>query len=1043
MNFSSFPVFPHCLQTALRRFTFPLLAACSLAAMWSSSALSAAEFEQMAGRAPVYRGTVPVAAQADGSILLEAEEFQVGKPEEVGWRPGNWGENYYAATFAITFLSRKAFLGAPEQCKRTEATIEMEVPKAGRYLVLARYEACYRFETRFRIRVEQAGQVRLDRPYGGREQPKVWAFHSGVKPEVGWNWGAVENTVWEGDDAFAELQPGRARVTLIAEAQPEPAARRNVDAILLTTDEADVKARIKKEGYLPLDGLLTQTGDVFLKLKNRNARAAVRVTLGNGTEHSPYWVHQRAWKPRTIAADPGQTTGWEEVGSLLDTMNDGQWRVAASSSEKTEALDYVLEFGVKSAAGEIQSIASFPSTAASLELAYDGNTRYSRRIRTSDQVLYDLLGFLKQNPVAGQPPQRTIIYGYTFEERPDDAKFSQARDDFSQQFSLVVRSKKGKGIGRSNAEYIDVRGMGTDKLTAHFDALKAAGTDLAAIRTVSLGDEIGLAAPPVHAAGHAAFREWAKARGLRPEEIVPGAGGDWTKVELTRARDAATKNPRQHYFSQLYGFQYGIENLKQRTDLIRKALPNADTGANFSPHHGAASYLGTAHQWISLFRENGMTMPWAEDYTWQVPIVSQQATFILLDLARAANRYHPKRESHFYVMPHWPGNTPNSWRRLFYGALGHGMTIVNLFEFRPVQAAYTENHVSLPEMFLEVKKGLHELARFEDIVQDGRPRTGNAALWYSEAGDVWHNHSGPFGPNKRSLYLAARHQQLQLDIVDEADALKGTLAGYKVLYLADANVTRAAAQALAKWVEAGGQLFASAGAGMRDEFNEPNVVLQNLFGVQQSSLVVDTNQPIALEKQDLPFASALENVTWISPTGNQYIPVFGAISRITASGAQVVGKFGDQSPAITMKTAGAGRAIYCAFLPGLSYAKPAIPKRPVDRGSTDDAMAHFIPTEFHAATAALIGLPARDVARSVTCSNPLVDASVLEAKSGTAVVLSNWSGKALAGLQVTLAVPVPTAKVELASGGKATLRREGEKTVVTLDLGVGDAIILR
>ena len=997
----------------------------------------------MAARAPVYRGTTPVAALPNDSILIEAEEFRVANPDGGGWRPGNWGENYYAATFANTFLSRKAFLGAPEQCPRTEATIEVNVPKAGRYLVLARYEACFRFETRFRIRVEQGGQMRLDRPYGGREQPKIWAFHSGVKPEVGWNWGAVENVVWEGDDAFAELQPGVARLTLIAEKQPEPAARRNVDAILLTTDEADVKARIKKENYLPLDGLMTQAGDVFLKLKNRNPRAAVTLTVGHGTEHSPYWVHQRVWKPRTIASDPGQTTGWEEVGSLLDCLNDGQWKLGAASSDKNEALDYVVEFGVKTAGGEIQSIASFPSQAASLELAYDANTRYSRRIRTSDQVLYDVLDFLKQHPIVGQPPKRTIVYGYTFDERADDAKYNQAREEFVEQFSLVARTRKGKSVGRSNAEYIDVRGVATDKLAAHVEELKTKGTDLATIRTVSLGDEIGLASPPLNAAGHEAFRVWAKARGLRPEEVVPGANGDWSKVEMLRGRGAAEKNARQFYFSQIYGFQFGIENLKQRTDILKKLLPNADTGANFSPHHGAASFLGEAHQWITLFRQSGMTMPWSEDYTWQIPVGSQQATMILLDLARAANRYEPRRDSHFYVMPHWPGNTPNSWRRIFYGALGHGMTIVNLFEFRPVQAAYTENHTSLPEMFLEVKKGLHELSRFEDIVQDGRPRAGNAALWYSDTGDVWQNHAGPFGPNKRSLYLAARHRQLALDIVDEGDALKGTLAGYKVLYLADANVSRAASSALARWVEAGGQLFATAGAGMRDEFNEPNVALQNLFGVQQTSLVIATNTPIALEKQDLPFAAAIDNVTWISATGNQYIPVFGAVSRFTAAGATVVGKFGDQSPAIAIKTHGTGRAIYCGFLAGLSYLKPAMPKRPVDRGSTDDAMAHFLPTDFHQPSAALIGLAASEVARPVTCSHPLVDASVLESKSGVAVVLSNWSGKPIAGLQVTLASPVPTAKIELASGGKATLQRDGAKTVVTLDLAVGDAIILR
>ena len=1002
-----------------------------------------AEFERMAERAAAFRDGQAAVAWGDGSIFVEAEEFKVGRPEEVGWRAGNWGENYYAATFANTFLSRKAFLGAPEQCKRSEAVMEVEVAKAGRYLVLARYEACFRFETRFRIRVEQGGQVRLDRGYGGRAQPKIWAFRKGVVPEVEWSWGAVENVVWEGDDAFAELEVGRARVTLVAESQPEPAARRNVDGVLLTMDEAGVRARIKSENYLPLDGLLTQAGDVFLKLRNGNARSAVVLTVGHGTEHSPYWVHQRAWKPRRIVADPGQTTGWEEVGSLLDSLNDGQWKLGAASAEKGEGLDYEVEFGVKNAAGVIEGIGKFAGRGEVLELAYDANTRYTRRIRSADQVLYDLLGFLKEHPVAGRPPQRTIVYGYAFDERAGDGKYNQARDEFLEQFSLVVRSSRGKAVGRSNAEYIDVRGVATEKLAAHVADLKAKGVNLEGIRTVSLGDEIGLASPRVNAAGHEAFREWARGRGLRPDEIVPGAGGDWKKVELNPARVGAAKNARQFYYSQIYGFQYGIENLKERTRVLKGLLPNADTGANFSPHHGASSYLGTAHQWITLFREGGMTMPWSEDYTWQIPVGSQQVTFMLLDLARAANRYAPRRESHFYVMPHWPGNTPDSWRRLFYGALGHGMTIVNLFEFRPVQAAYTENHVSLPEMFLTVKRGLHELARFEDIVQDGRPRAGNAALWYSDTGDVWDNHGGPFGPNKRMLYLAARHEQLALDIVDEADALKGTLAGYKVLYLADVNVSRAASQALARWVEAGGQLLATAGAGMRDEFNEPNVGLQNLFGVRQEALVVGTNTPIALEKQDLPFAEAMDNVTWISGAGNQYMPALGAVSRIAATGAQVVGRFRDESPAITSRTVGAGRAIYCAFLAGLSYGHPAFPKRPVDRGSTDEAMAHFIPTNFNRAAGALIGWPGREVARMVVCGNPLVDAGVIEAKQGVAVVLSNWSGKALRGLEVTLAMPVPGGKVELASGGTAAVRRDGAKTVVTLDLAVGDAIILR
>jgi len=32
--------------------------------------------------------------------------------------------------------------------------------------------------------------------------------------------------------------------------------------------------------------------------------------------------------------------------------------------------------------------------------------------------------------------------------------------------------------------------------------------------------------------------------------------------------------------------------------------------------------------WVTLFREGGMTLPWSEDYAWQVPIGTQQMNFI-------------------------------------------------------------------------------------------------------------------------------------------------------------------------------------------------------------------------------------------------------------------------------------------------------------------------------------------------------------------------------------------------------------------------------
>jgi hypothetical protein len=155
---------------------------------------------------------------SNSTVVAEAEEFAV-KPDTAAnarWKSKAWGENYYCATFGNTFLSRKAFLGAPEQSSGSSANITVKIPKAGRYLVLARYEAAPRFETQFRVRVEQAGKVKLNRLYGARKNLKVWPYWDRLKPEALAPWGAVENVVWEGHDAFVELDAGEAQIVLTA-----------------------------------------------------------------------------------------------------------------------------------------------------------------------------------------------------------------------------------------------------------------------------------------------------------------------------------------------------------------------------------------------------------------------------------------------------------------------------------------------------------------------------------------------------------------------------------------------------------------------------------------------------------------------------------------------------------------------------------------------------------------------------------------------------------------------------------------------------------
>lgn len=976
----------------------------------------------------------PVRPVAETTLLAEAEEFRSAGSD--GWQARPWGENYYAATFANAFLSRKAYLGAPEQGQRSAASIAVNVPAAGKYLALVRYEAVYRFQTQFRLIVEQGGQKKLDRLYGARDNLKIWAFKQGLKSDLSWTWGAVENLVWEGHDALVDLQPGKATLTLVADQQPEPAARRNIDLVMLTSDRQQVQDRIAKENYLPLDGMLTQTGDLYMRLSNQGG-GPLTLTLPPGTEHSPYWVHMRTWKPLTLSADVGQATEWVEVGHLLDSLNDGQWNLAA----KGTAPRYTLELAAKDAAGQQTQIARFEGLGGNVSLAYDADTRYSRRIRLADQVLYDLIDYLKKQPIRGTSPKQTLVYGYTFTHRDGDAKYNAAVDEFVRLIggtALTVGSRNEiPAEGGLVRGYTDLRSVPTNKLEEHCQKLASEG-QAGKIAVVSLGDEIGLAKPPAN--DHAAFRTWLQSQKVKPAEIDPALGDDWNKVLYSPSAETAKSSPGLFYYSKLYSYRYGIGALKERTDILRRYLPQAGIGANFSPHH-SHMYLGEVHHWISLFREGGMTMPWGEDYIWQVPLGTTQMNLIMVDMYRAALRGRPEAKIQYYVMPHTPGQIPDNWRRQFYGDLAHGVKIFNLFEFRPVQAAYTENHTSDPAMFQAVRVALHELGAFEDILQAGQVRPAEAALWFSEAADVWDDNHHPFSAAKRSLYIAIRHAQIPLDFVVEGDELKS----YKTLYLTDGHVSRQASQAIAAWVRSGGRLFATAGAGMWDELNQPNQTLRELLGVSQHKLVEAAGEPIRWEKQDLPFASPLAQVGGdLNGLGKLSFPCFGARDQFQATAnAPATLKFADGSPALVSRNVGSGTATYCGFLPGLSYFYPALPKRPVDRGSTAEAMTHFNPTQFDVSVRDLVASAAKGVARPTLASQPLVETTLIQSPQGTLIPLVNWTSGPIKGLAVSLAADVPKEKATLASGGPVRREQRDGQAVLILDLDVADVLILR
>lgn len=287
----------------------------------------------------------PTDAGASGQIICEGEAFAVTSS---AWRAIAWGENYYAAPYSNTFLSGDAALSALADCDDTEANAVIKVPAAGRYLVLARYEAAYRFETQFRILIDQNGTNIFMRHYGTRDSPKLWPFGRGLTEEARWPWGAVENIVWEGHNAFADLQAGSAILRLVAGHQPHPPARRNIDAIMLLTDTNAIDGWVRGQGS-PDDILMAagslrtvrlspMPGSIPVMGTATNCPATWKIPpltvftplgqpatspTGNAIFHA--WLATRGVKPSAI--DPVFGSSWELVFASPDdaTASRNPW----------------------------------------------------------------------------------------------------------------------------------------------------------------------------------------------------------------------------------------------------------------------------------------------------------------------------------------------------------------------------------------------------------------------------------------------------------------------------------------------------------------------------------------------------------------------------------------------------------------------------------------------------------------------------------------------------------------------------------------------
>jgi len=1029
-----------------------------------------------------------LAQQKAVRLIAEAEDFRV---ERGPWEIIPYRENYYASTFAITFLSRMACLGAPEQVRPGQEAVasqRVRIPYAGQFEVLARYEQPYNFSAEFTVEVEQGGRTVYRQVFGRLQDPKIWGCcgpdpAARRRPMARFFWGGTDNIVWQ-HKGSVRLAAGEATIRLIAGPQMDGerprrnAARRHVDLVCLTNDHAGMEAQKRHcRTYLEMDGWLVQDGDLYARFsvpQDAAGPALPVIAPNNGGQHSPYYVHLRDWptakvlrtgyvlsptsyvnagprseavNPRNLAPrldaalfqnpprdqylQPGDTSGWVPMGQVLDALNNCIWTINLPAGTG-------IEFGIPDGAGGVKPVRKLTvSGRTSFEipgcvapnprlLAILKERWWTPVIRTQQEALEWLLAEVRKFPDAGPVPRRFLIYNIMG-------------------FGSGLQFAAGRELARELGDNTMVGQQGKKRqLVAHWRnpsvewiKQQEARRPFDDLYIVSYGDEMHL---PALRPTDEEFAAWLKARGVTVEG----------EVHYTENR-----NDPLYYYSRMCAKEKGARRYAAGTAYYKSK--GVLTGTNYSPH---ANYLVTALDYILPFKLGALTMPWSEDYVWQIPEFSVQGVGYLVSGLRAGAKYHDL-PIHMYVMPHSPGNTPRDFRLSFYTCVAHGAKMINYFCASPMAVGATENYVATDDlaMWRAIHDCSHEAGLFEDYVMDGHVRQAKVGLLLSSVDEVMTgvtNATFAMHNNERkAIYYALRHAQVPVDFLGEDDVVSGRARDYRLIYVTAQWLRSDVVKALQGWVRDGGTLVAMCGGGFLNEFNRDNPDAHTLYGVRAQKLMedpnlrrylIEPNRPF-LSKQDLPPYEPFDTVTWRAGDAEVSAGVIVWKQSLTPSDGRVIGTFSDGSAAVVEKRHGAGRAVLFGFLPGQAYLKSGLPLRPVDRGSTNDAYTHFLPTDMDPALRRAIVdafLPA-DFERPVTCSEQLVEATIIDTerpRRRMAVPLMNYTGHPIERLEVRVSGVGRVSGVRSVRQGRLRARIQDGALVVSLPLEVADMLLI-
>lgn len=543
------------------------------------------------------------------------------------------------------------------------------------------------------------------------------------------------------------------------------------------------------------------------------------------------------------------------------------------------------------------------------------------------------------------------------------------------------------------------------------------------------------------------FRDYLRSKGVTDkdlgtpiDEVIYPAKAMY---EPTLPQNASLPTRRLMYHAGKFGQWWSAKQLRQINDLIKETFPKTQTQILLPSHGflGNAWYpynLGLSYRMLDIFEVGkqesvsqfstedwlGLNHMYWSDYTW-----TGGQTFAYLNaLTRSAIADRP------IMMRGLLTNSDEKYLRLkAYSSLGQGSKSFFYWTYGPTYIG-TENYWSdLKSMYDGIAKVHRDLEKSEDVLYQTKTVTDPVAILYSVSHDLWNtNNQGPF-VEKRLLWHALRHLQVQPNFLREEDVEEGKLKDYKVLYMTDRCVTRKASAAIDKWVRDGGILYLAAGAATRDEFNEPfsPPFAKTVWGENAAQNLVNEHHNYN-ERIDLPKIKPLTTVIVNINQQTFNLPVIG--SRLNLSeNSKKFATFADGKTAGTVTTYGNGQIIAVGFMPMLAYGQ----------------LANFKPTtleeKWTPEPRAIIKtvLEAAKVIPVIETNVPVVETNLLEGAEGSVIVLANYTYQPIKSLTIDVKLSKPFKRAVSIEGKKVNIQKLNGKVRLELPLEWTDMILLK